>query len=70
MFAGAAPAQGRNGLGFRVKGFRVQGLGFRVQGFGFRVWGVQGLGFRVQGWVEGEGMVKGAKVLGCMVYNV
>ena len=34
------------GSGFRIQGFRVQGLGFRVQGSGFRV---QGLGFRVQG---------------------
>ena len=43
--------------GFRVLGFRVQGLGFRVlglgvQGLGFRVLGfrVQGLGFRVLGF--------------------
>jgi hypothetical protein len=27
------------GSGFRVQGFRVQGLGFRVQGSGFRVKG-------------------------------
>jgi hypothetical protein len=45
-------------LGFRVPGFRVQGLGFRVQGSGFRVQGsgfmeydsgYRVTGFRVQG---------------------
>ena len=30
------PAEER-GLGFRVWGFRVEGLGFRIQGLGFRV---------------------------------